>query len=173
MSVHRFEAAQLVPIARDKAWSFFSDPRNLARITPPDMGFRIVGSVPPHIDAGLIVRYRVRPIARVSVTWVTEITHVRAGEYFVDEQRVGPYRLWHHQHHLVPMAGGTLVRDVVHYALPFGWLGDVVNRLVVARRVRGIFAYRRAVLERAFGMPNAGPPPSVAPRAAEAVPAKP
>jgi len=151
VSVHRLDASQVVPIARDEAWAFFSDPRNLARITPPGMGFRLVDAPPDQVYPGLILRYRVRPLAGVPVTWVTEITHVRDREYFVDEQRIGPYRLWHHQHHLVDVPGGVELRDVVHYALPFGPLGGLLNRFVVAPRVRAIFAYRRAVLAGLFG----------------------
>ncbi|MDA1003847.1 MAG: SRPBCC family protein [Chloroflexi bacterium] len=151
MSLHRFEDSQFVPIGRDEAWAFFSDPRNLARITPPGMGFRLLDAPSEQIYPGLILRYRVRPLVGVPVTWVTEITHVREGEYFVDEQRLGPYRLWHHQHHFTAVPGGVEVGDVVHYVLPFGALGALLNRIVVGPRVRDIFAYRRATLARLFG----------------------
>ena len=122
MSLHRFEVVQRVPIPRSDASAFFSDPRNLAVITPPDMGFEISSDLPERIHPGLIVTYRVRPLARVPVTWVTEISHVVGGELFVDDQRLGPYRFWHHQHHFADVpggAGGTEMRDIVHYALPF------------------------------------------------------
>ena len=157
MSLHRFDATQFIPIGRDEAWAFFSDPRNLARITPPEMGFRVVDEVPAQIYPGLIIRYRVRPVGRIPVTWVTEITHVREGEYFVDEQLVGQYRLWHHQHHIVAVPGGVEMRDIVHYQLPFGPLGAVVNRLLVGPRVRAIFEYRRGVLLRRFGVTRTVP----------------
>ena len=160
MSLHRFEAVQRVPIPRSEAWAFFSDPRNLAVITPPDMGFEISSDLPERIHPGLIVTYRVRPLARVPVTWVTEISHVVEGELFVDDQRLGPYRFWHHQHHFADVpggtdgAGGTEMRDIVHYALPFGPLGAVLDRLLVAPRVRAIFEFRRGVLEQRFGQPG-------------------
>ena len=158
MSLHRFETLQRLPVPRSEAWAFFSDPRNLAAITPPEMGFEISSDLPARIHAGLIVTYRVRPFARVPVTWVTEISHVVEGELFVDDQRLGPYRFWHHQHHFadIPAAAGgipegTEMRDVVHYALPFGPLGAVLERLVVGPRLRAVFEFRRGVLEQRFG----------------------
>ncbi len=150
MSVHRLECVQVLPLSRDEAWAFFSDPANLQRITPPDMGFEVRSPLPREAYPGLMIRYRVRPLFGVPVTWLTEITQVRAGEYFVDEQRAGPYRLWHHEHHFREVPGGVEMRDIVHYALPFGVVGDWVNRWVVARRVAGIFAHRRRVLEGMF-----------------------
>lgn len=153
MSLHRFETEQTLPIGRDEAWQFFSDPRNLAVITPPDMRFEVTSPLPERVYAGLLITYRVRPLFRVPVQWVTEISHVDEGNYFVDEQRLGPYRVWHHQHHFSEVAGGIQMRDIVHYAVPFGPFGDLVDRLVVARRVERIFAFRRRVLAQRFGEP--------------------
>jgi ligand-binding SRPBCC domain-containing protein len=131
------------------------------------MGFRVISPLPDAAYPGLMIRYRVRPLLGIPVTWVTEITQVRSGEYFVDEQRAGPYRLWHHEHHFRAVPGGVEMRDVVHYALPFGPLGDWLNALLVRRRVAGIFDYRSAVLARMFGTapapaPAAAPPPIAA-----------
>ena len=123
MSLHRFETVQVLPVDRAEAWAFFSNPRNLSVITPPEMGFEITEEVPEHVHPGLIVVYRVRPLLGIPVTWVTEITAVVEEELFVDDQRIGPYRFWHHQHHFREVADGTEVRDIVHYALPFGPLG--------------------------------------------------
>ena len=152
MSLHRFETTQLLPVPLAEAWAFFSDPRNLAAITPPDLGFEMASDAPERIHPGLIVVYRVRPLFGVPVTWVTEITHVAEGELFVDDQRVGPYRLWHHQHHFRETAYGVEMRDVVHYALPFGPLGGLLNERLVAPRLRAIFDFRRAVVEQRFGL---------------------
>ena len=156
MSVHRFEARQLLPIGLDEAWAFFSDPRNLARITPPEMGFEVTSPLPERMHPGLIIGHRVRPLLGIPVTWITEISHLVEGELFVDEQRFGPYHFWQHQHHFRPLgdgaaADGVEIGDVVHYALPFGPLGDVLNTLLVRDRVRAIFDYRRGVLEERFG----------------------
>lgn len=151
MSLHRFETEQTLPISRDEAWAFFSDPRNLAVITPPDMGFEITSPMPARAYAGLIISYRVRPLLGIPVQWVTEITHVDEGNYFVDEQRLGPYRVWHHEHHFSDVPGGIHMRDIVHYSVPFGPIGDLVEKLVVGRRVQAIFDFRRRVLDQRFG----------------------
>ena len=151
MGLHRFETSQTLPIDPGEAWDFFSDPRNLALITPPELAFEVVSPLPERMHPGLIVRYRVRPFGGVPVDWITEISHLVEGELFVDEQRLGPYRFWHHQHHFRPVAGGAEIGDVVHYAVPFGPLGDLLNALLIEDRVRAIFAYRRRVLERRFG----------------------
>jgi ligand-binding SRPBCC domain-containing protein len=151
VSLHRFAVTQRVPVPLEAAWSFFSNPHNLAVITPPDMGFEVVGEVPATMHAGLIIQHRVRPLLRIPVRWVTEITHVDAPRLFVDEQRFGPYRFWHHQHHFREIEGGTEMRDIVHYDVGFGPVGDLVNLVAVRPRVREIFAFRRAVLEQRFG----------------------
>lgn len=151
MSLHRMADVQRLPITLEEAWDFFSDPRNLAVITPPYMGFVIQNELPARMHPGLIIQYQVRPLFSVPVTWVTEITHMVPHRLFVDEQRFGPYRFWHHQHHFHPVDGGVEMRDIVHYDVGFGPLGDLVNRLVVRRRVQEIFDFRRRVLEQRFG----------------------
>jgi len=153
VGLHRFETVQTLPVGLAAAWDFFSDPKNLAVITPPEMSFEVTSPLPERVYAGLMVTYRVRPLLRIPVQWVTEITHVDEGRYFVDEQRLGPYRVWHHEHHFSEVAGGIEMRDIVHYAVPLGPLGDVLDRLVIGKRVEEIFAFRRRVLERRFGQP--------------------
>ena len=147
MALHRLEHRQVVPVDVETAWRFFSDPRNLARMTPQEMALIPTGPVPDHMHAGMIIPYRIRPFPPLSFEWVTEITHVVELEFFVDEQRSGPYAFWHHQHHFREVPGGVEVRDVVHYRLPFAPLSDVVVGGVVRRQVDAIFAYRRRVLE--------------------------
>lgn len=150
MSIHRFETTERLPISLEEAWAFFSDPRNLAVLTPPSLGFDILGDPPESMYPGLMLHYRVRPLFRVPVTWLTEITHVREPKFFVDEQRVGPYRVWHHEHHFREVPGGVEMRDRVTYALPFGPLGALLDRLLVRGRVRRIFEFRRRVLAQRF-----------------------
>lgn len=149
--LHRFECRQILALTLPAAWDFFSRPENLARITPPDLGFEVTSPLPERMYAGMIVSYRVRPFGNLSVPWVTEITHVREPEFFVDEQRRGPYRFWHHQHLFQAVAHGVAMTDLVHYQLPCGWLGDFFSDRVVARRVAAIFAYRREALAKRFG----------------------
>jgi len=151
MRLHRFTATQFLPVDLETAWAFFSDPRNLQAMTPPWLNLVPTSEVPPEMHPGLIVTYRVKPALRIPVTWVTEITHVVDRQFFVDEQRSGPYRFWHHQHHFREVAGGTEARDVLHYALPLGLVGDVAGAALVKKRVAGIFEYRRQALERRFG----------------------
>lgn len=149
--LHRFECRQVLPVSREEAWDFFSRPDNLATITPPNLGFEVTSELPTEMHAGMIVTYRVRPFGGVPVAWSTEITHMREPEFFVDEQRSGPYRFWHHQHRFREVEGGVEMTDLVHYRLPFGALGEILAGRRVARRVAEIFAYRRAVLEERFG----------------------
>lgn len=153
-AIHRLEATQVIPVTVAEAWSFFSDPRNLSRITPPDLDFRITSEVPTRMYEGMMITYTLRPLLGFPVRWATEITHVDEGVRFVDEQRVGPYAMWHHEHTFTPVAAGVEMRDVVHYTLPFGVLGDVAHALGVGSRVRSIFAYRRRALARRFGQPT-------------------
>lgn len=158
--IHRLEATQVLPVTAAEAWRFFSDPRNLSRITPPDLDFRITSEVPAQMYEGMIIRYTLRPLFGIAVRWVTEITHVEEGLRFGDEQRAGPYAMWRHEHTFTPVAGGVEMRDVVHYTLPFGILGDLVHALGVGARVRAIFAYRRRVLAARFGKPPVEPAPA-------------
>ncbi|MYH49341.1 MAG: SRPBCC family protein [Gammaproteobacteria bacterium] len=152
MAVHRLSTRQVVPASLDEAWAFFSSPRNLPLITPPWLDLRLTSEPPAQMYPGLIITYTVRPLLGVPLPWATEITHVEERVRFVDDQRVGPYSLWHHQHHFREVEGGTEVCDTVHYALPFGPLGDIVARLAVRPRLHAIFEYRRAVLRERFGV---------------------
>ena len=151
MSVHRLHRFQRLDATIEDAWRFFSDPRNLPLLTPPWLGFEITSPLTQGIYTGQIVTYRVRPLFGVPVTWVTEITAVEALHRFVDEQRVGPYGFWHHQHQLHTVEGGVEVEDLVHYALPLGPAGSIINRFLVAPRLHQIFAFRRRVLAEKFG----------------------
>lgn len=149
--VYKLERKQTLPISRNECWEFFSTPRNLPRITPPWLGFDI-GDLPDETArAGQIFQYRVRPMLGIPLTWVSEITHLVPLEMFVDEQRFGPYRFWHHQHLFRDHVCGTEVIDIVHYALPFGVAGRIVNHLSVAKKLAAIFDYRRQVLDEMFG----------------------
>jgi ligand-binding SRPBCC domain-containing protein len=151
MRLHRLHRTQELPLRLEDAWRFFSDPRNLGQITPPSLGFRMTSpDLLPEIHAGMIITYRISPLPLVSLDWVTEITQARRPHFFIDEQRFGPYRFWHHQHHFEETENGVLCTDLVHYALPFGPLGRVAHALTVRRQLRQIFAYRREALNTLF-----------------------
>ncbi|MBO9659177.1 MAG: SRPBCC family protein [Chitinophagaceae bacterium] len=145
-------SSQVIPAGLDELWLFFSDPMNLAKITPPSMDFRVTSTHQgSSIYAGQIIEYKVRPVFGISVYWMTEITHVKPGEYFVDEQRYGPYSLWHHQHHFKKIDGGVEMTDIVHYKIPFGVFGKLAGKLFVKKKLEEIFEYRREVIEKTFG----------------------
>lgn len=148
--LQRLFRQQDLPISPEEAWAFFSRPDNLAKITPDDLGFEVTSSLPEQMYAGMVVSYRVRPLTGIAVPWVTEITHVREPFFFVDEQRSGPYRFWHHQHLFDLIDGGVRMTDLVHYQLPFGWPGHFLISSLVANRLAYIFDYRTRVLAEQF-----------------------
>lgn len=136
----------------DEIWEFISNPSNLKLITPDYMGFDITsGDLPAYIYEGLIISYLVAPVAGIKTRWVTEITHLKPKEYFVDEQRVGPYTMWHHQHFIEKTEEGTLMSDIVSYKPPGGFIGSVANYLLISRKLNEIFEYRSRVLRGLFG----------------------
>jgi len=150
MKLHRIHQTQVLPIGREEAWEFFADPGNLADMTPDWMRFRITSEVPEEMYAGLIITYRLGLFPGFSVRWITEITHLDPGSMFVDEQRFGPYRFWHHRHIFRDTPEGTLIEDLVHYALPLGLLGAPVHRMFVRRRLDEIFRFRARTLAERF-----------------------
>jgi len=152
MATFQFKREQRLPASVEEIWEFISSPANLQEITPGKMGFVIrSGSLPETMYPGMIIKYRVKPLLGIPMTWVTEITHVKEGEYFVDEQRVGPYAMWHHEHFIRPIAGGVLMQDIVTYRPPLGFLGRLVNGIVIRRQLHQIFDFRFDVLEKKYG----------------------
>jgi ligand-binding SRPBCC domain-containing protein len=151
MTIHTLCQEQLLPITRDEAWDFFSSPANLNEITPEDLGFEITSPPERTMYEGQIITYRVRIAPGVRMSWVTEIKSVEPGAAFVDEQRFGPYRFWHHRHTFESVPGGVLMKDTVHYALPFGPFGSIAHGLFVRRKLQWIFQSRREILARKFG----------------------
>ena len=151
MKIYRLETIQNLPISQKEAWDFLSDPRNLKTITPDYMGFEIVSGAASKVYAGQILQYIVTPLLNIPLKWVTEITHVREGEYFVDEQRFGPYSLWHHKHFIKPIKNGVEMIDIVDYKVPFGLLGQLVQPFLVRPKLEEIFEYRKNALDSIFG----------------------
>ena len=149
--IHYLFREQVIPRGLDEVWTFFCAPGNLNSITPPDMNFEIVTGGDVKMYAGQMIEYRVEFVRGLRSLWLTEITHVRGHEYFVDEQRAGPYRLWHHEHAFETVKGGVKMIDRVTYILPFGPLGDVVHALWVGRRLKYIFDFRYKKIAELFG----------------------
>lgn len=135
----------------DQVWSFFSRPENLNSMTPDTVSFEILSDVAGvEMFAGMIVRYRISPFAGIKMNWVTEITHVSEGQYFIDEQRFGPYAFWHHLHWFEPQGEGVLMKDILHYKVPYGPLGDIVNFMLVEPKIEEIFRFRKKAVEQVF-----------------------
>lgn len=152
MAVHTLHAQQIIRATREQAWGFFSDPRNLTKITPPTLGFEVLTpDLPSQIRAGLMIAYRVRPLFGIPMQWLTEITHVEEGVRFIDEQRVGPYAVWHHEHEFRDLGDGRVeMEDRVTYVLPFGPLGDLVHPLLVKPQLKAIFGFREREVREMF-----------------------
>ncbi|MGH9942436.1 MAG: SRPBCC family protein [Pyrinomonadaceae bacterium] len=150
MKLYSLRYQQTLPLDVAGAWDFFSSPHNLPRITPAWLDFQLTCELPERMHAGMIISYRIRPLLGLPVNWVTEITHVNEPFFFVDEQRFGPYRFWHHQHHFRETAAGVEVEDVVHYGLKHRPFGGVLNRVLIRRRLEEIFAFRQRALARMF-----------------------
>ncbi len=151
MKIYRLHTKQKLPISVDEAWAFLSDPKNLKRITPGYMRFKILSGDDRAIYPGQIIEYIVTPVMGIPTKWVTEITHVVDRKFFVDEQRFGPYELWHHKHFIYPIEGGVMMEDIVHYKLPLGLLGQMVHPFLVKPKLKEIFDFRENALKVLFG----------------------
>ncbi len=152
MKIYQLKSSQIFPISLSTAWKFFSDPDNLSKITPKWLNFEITSELPRRMYAGMIISYKVRPLLNFPQSWVTEITHVNEPYYFVDEQRFGPYRMWHHEHIFTEIPDvGVEMQDIVTYIVPFGVLGRIANRLIVRKKILEIFKYRKEILQKMFG----------------------
>lgn len=143
MSVFQFERQQLLKASLVDVWNFISNPANLKKITPEYMGFDIkIKDLPLKMYEGQIIIYKVTPLFKIPMTWVTEITHVKDFEYFVDEQLIGPYKLWHHEHFIEEAENGVLMKDILTYQPPMGILGNIANSLIINRKINQIFDFR-------------------------------
>lgn len=152
MKIYRFQRKQNLPITKAQAWDFLSDPKNLKVITPDYMGFNILSGADRPMFSGQIIQYIVTPILGIKTKWVTEITHVKEGEYFVDEQRFGPYSLWHHKHFIKEIDGGIEMEDIIDYKVPMGILGQLAHPFLVKPKLEEIFKCRKVRLEEIFGI---------------------
>ena len=150
--VYSLRTVQRMPVDIDTAWNFFSKPDNLEDITPADLGFKVISKHHETIMyPGQIIEYKVSPLFGIPLYWMTEITHVEDRKFFVDEQRYGPYSLWHHQHHFKSIEGGVEMTDIVHYKLPMWFLGDIINSILIKNQLKKIFDYRYKKITELFG----------------------
>ncbi|THV57260.1 cell division inhibitor [Flagellimonas alvinocaridis] len=149
--MYQLKATQILPISKKEAWEFLSNPKNLKTITPRHMGFHILDGADGKMFPGQIIQYKVKPFPFANFRWVTEITHVVDNDYFVDEQRFGPYVLWHHKHFLKETLNGTVMEDIVDYKLPFGFFGRLAHFIWIEKQLKHIFRYREEKLTQLFG----------------------
>ena len=150
--VYNIKQIQKIPVSLDTAWDFFSKPENLQKITPANMHFQIISEHHGDImHPGQIIEYKLKPLLGISMYWMTEITHVEPNKYFVDEQRYGPYSMWHHQHRFREIEGGVEMTDIVHYKMPFWFFGDLANALFVKAQLKKIFEFRNEKVVERFG----------------------
>jgi len=153
MKSYQFHFKQNLPITIAEAWDFFSSPKNLAEITPDDMEFIVTSQNAEHekMYPGMIITYKVSPLFGVKLNWMTEITQVEDQKYFIDEQRFGPFKFWHHQHHFKTIEGGVEMTDILTYGLPLGYLGQFAHAIMVKNKVKEIFAFREKKVNELFG----------------------
>lgn len=148
--MYQLKRTQIVKTDLATCWDFFSSPHNLAKITPASMGFVVKTEIPDKMYEGLMIEYTVKPLLNIPMRWVTEIKTVRNHAFFVDEQRVGPYKIWHHEHHFKDLGGSVEMTDIVSYELPLGFLGRLMHGLVVRKKLDSIFAFRFEAVEKLF-----------------------
>ena len=151
MMVNKLFYSQKLPISIDEAWVFLSSPSNLKLITPESMNFKIIDWDKKKAYPGQIIQYTVSPVLGIKIKWVTEITQVIKNSYFIDEQRFGPYSFWHHKHFIKEIDNGILMDDVIHYKIPFGFIGKILNKIYVQNKLDKIFKYRENKLNEIFG----------------------
>jgi ligand-binding SRPBCC domain-containing protein len=155
MAFYQLEKTQKIPAGITDVWNFISSPVNLKYITPTYLDFEIINdNNPDTMYPGMIICYKVSPLLGIKMKWVTEITHVKENEYFIDEQRIGPYSMWHHQHKITPIKSGVLMTDIVTYKPPFGFLSALSNKIFIRKQLDEIFDFRKSAIEKRFGVPK-------------------
>ena len=152
MKIHQLHKSINLPIKKEEAWDFLSDPKNLQKLMPSDMGFDIVSGAEKQVYAGQLIEYDVVPFKGFKTRWVTEITQVQKPDYFVDIQLYGPYKLWHHKHFIHEIKNGVRIEDIVHYRLPFGFIGNMMHSAVVKPKLESIFKTRTEKMHELFGV---------------------
>ncbi len=152
MKIYTLKKIQTFHITLEKCWDFFSNPTNVELITPADLELSVISELPDIMYPGMIIKYNVSPILGIKQTWVTEITHIKKPEYFVDEQKIGPYTFWHHQHHFKKIKDDMIeTSDIINYSFPFDPFSRIIHNLFISKRLNYIFEYREKVLSQKFG----------------------
>jgi ligand-binding SRPBCC domain-containing protein len=152
MKLYTLHKTQKLPITVDEAWAFLCNPANLSKLTPPKMNMNIISKEDRPIYAGQILQYSVTPLPGFKTKWVSEITQFKDRNYFVDVQLYGPYSFWHHKHFIRAIEGGVEMEDLIHYKVPLGWLGQLVQPIIVKPKLEAVFNFRKTQLEAIFGV---------------------
>ncbi len=149
--IHRLVTTQVIPRPLETVWDFFSTPKNLNTLTPPGMGFEFIQGADQPMYLGQLIQYRIQILPIIKATWLTEITHLEPMSHFVDEQRLGPYQFWYHEHRFREVTDGTLATDTVTYSVPFAPLGgDIIHALAIRPKLQSIFSYRQLKINQLF-----------------------
>lgn len=150
MKMYTLTSSQQLPVSREEAWNFISNPTQLENITSDNMSFHVLDALPQAMYEGMIIRYQIQPLLKIRMHWITEITHMEKGIMFVDEQRFGPFRFWHHEHRLIENENGTEIRDIVHYVMPFSFIGRAAHKIRIRSMLENIFSFRKQQIEAYF-----------------------
>ncbi|MEY3882665.1 MAG: hypothetical protein RIQ94_3461 [Pseudomonadota bacterium] len=152
MKIYQLYRQQTLTMTIQDAWSFFSSPYHLNDITPDFFHVTITSKVPEKIYAGLMISYQMKAVFGIPMSWLSEISHCNEPKRFVYEQRIGPFKFWSHEVCLTEQQNGILLEDIMFYAMPLGWLGQLINRALIADKLERIFDTRHAYLQNKFGM---------------------
>lgn len=152
MKIYTLHKTQKLPITVDEAWAFLCNPANLSKLTPPKMNMTIISMEDRPIYAGQVLQYSVTPLPGFKTKWISEITQFKDRDYFVDVQLYGPYSFWHHKHFIRAIEGGVEMEDLIHYKVPLGWLGQLVQPIIVKPKLEDVFNFRKTQLEAIFGV---------------------
>jgi ligand-binding SRPBCC domain-containing protein len=148
--IYTLKSVKEVKTSIDKAWDFFSSPKNLSKVTPNDMSFKVTSELSDNMYIGQIISYQVCPFPGLKMNWVTEITHINNKMFFVDEQRFGPYKMWHHEHLFLQKGEYVEMTDKVSFKVPFGFIGRLFTPFIVIPQLKKIFNYRNQKIEETF-----------------------
>ncbi|MFI3189449.1 hypothetical protein BCS42_12555 [Crenothrix sp. D3] len=152
MKIYQLYRQQTLTMTVQDAWSFFSSPYHLNDITPDFFHVTITSKVPEKIYAGLMISYQMKAVFGIPMSWLSEVSHCDEPKRFVYEQRIGPFKFWSHEVCLTEQQNGILLEDIMFYAMPLGWLGQLINRALIADKLERIFDTRHAYLQNKFGM---------------------
>ena len=157
MKLERIQTVQRLPIQLEEAWDFFTSPKNLRLITPHWLDFQLNQEPPEYMHPGTIISATIRPFPVYSTNWISEITHIRPPQFYITEQRFGPFKMWHHEHHFTAIDDGVEIEDIIMYGMHFGKIGSLFHNVFIRKKLHDAFSFRAQALEQRFGSLKAKP----------------